>query len=157
MASINCDSSFTELIEQLCSKELNSSGVEVGTGLFPEYRDVVMFAAMVGYKQDETKKPDSQGKTLPMRVFESARYDELIFLVALMNKQDANILRKDDYQDNENEVVEIFESYANGGLKVISSWISEEDGFDQSRQVLLEKITECLGNKLTIADGEVEF
>ena len=148
MADVNWHSKYEAMVDKLTSPEDHSN-----TKIFETNKDLIKFAAMVGCKFERTEKPDTNAKAIPLRIFESTRDEELIFLVAMMERKDANILRKDKYQDNENEAVKIFEAYANGGLAQIQEWLDE----GPEKQVLLEKITECFRNKIKVKDGDIVF
>jgi dnd system-associated protein 4 len=90
--------------------------------LFPTIRELLCFAAVVGYAEGEKKALGKKTSEIPGRVFENSdTAQDIIFLLALADNKNPDILRN----ENESEAVSIFESYANGGLDVISRWIGE--------------------------------
>ncbi len=95
------------------------------TSLFPFIRELLCFAALVGYAEGEKTALSKTTSEIPGRVFENSdEAQDIIYLLALVEKRDADILRN----EREAEAISIFEQYANGGLDVISRWISEDPG-----------------------------
>ena len=88
-------------------------------GIFENYKDLLITAAVIGYKNDEPLKLEKKGPEIPLRVFENTPGNkDLIDIIALDKTEDVNILNwKDD------EIVfkkfQIFEEFANGGLKIL--------------------------------------
>jgi dnd system-associated protein 4 len=110
---------------------------EGSTGPFQTYVDILVFAAVLGFKEkklinflDFSKKdPDP----IPIDHFNSKNSNQIIDLIAMCHIQNPKILGKNE--DNEREKYKIFEAYANGGLDIISSLCAGSQ--DISIQVLL--------------------
>jgi dnd system-associated protein 4 len=102
--------------------------------IFKTIRELLCFAAVVGYHDGSKKKLGKKTTEIPGRVFENS--DEaldIIYLLALADKKNADILR----DENENESVSIFEQYANGGLDVIDRWLKENPTDPYGDQALI--------------------
>ena len=151
MADISVHSKFTELLDVLVEEDSESGGRP-----FRQFSDVVKFAAVVGVRKDIKGDPDNIGRTIPFRIFRNAKDHELIWLIALAETKDVDVLRSDEYQDNEGMAVGIFEAFANGGLEVILSWLDTKAPSEYA-DVILEKISEELSAEIEIEDSAIEF
>jgi dnd system-associated protein 4 len=91
------------------------------TGLFQTYVDVLVFAASLGAKRgkyipvSEPSKKDPD--PIPQEHFVSKGHDQTISLLAVSHTKDPNILGSNE--EAERRRIEIFESYANGGLSIL--------------------------------------
>lgn len=101
--------------------ELVKSLVDFGGGVgpFQTYADVIAFAATLGAKYNKriplniiSKEP----APISIEIFVSRGYDTVIKLLAIAETNDPHILSLYD-TDAENQRVQIFEEYANGGLE----------------------------------------
>lgn len=112
------------------------------TGLFQTYVDVMVFAATLGAKRgkyvpvSEASKKDPD--PIPQEHFISKGHDQTINLLAVTHAKDPKILSNDD--GSERKRIEIFESYANGGLEILQS--ATQGSQDYSKQILLLSVTE---------------
>lgn len=101
---------------ELVQKLLYAKGT---TGAFQTYADVIVFAASLGakYQKRIPLKEVSHSEPAPvsLEVFISRGYEWVIKLIAVTETQDINILSTEDPKIEE-ERVQIFEEYANGGL-----------------------------------------
>lgn len=91
--------------------------------IFPTMRDLICFAAMLGFEK-ETFVPMS-GKTneIDYRIWQNSPLAlDLLYLIPLAHKKSGDILR----EDAEEEMTEIFEGYANGGLEILQGWMNEK-------------------------------
>lgn len=87
-------------------------------GLFKQYSDLMVFAAMVGYNNNKFVPFD--GSLIdPIRenVFISSGTDKIFYLLSLINEGKPENLAKTDEAENTRAI--IFESYANGGLELL--------------------------------------
>ncbi|EAZ91897.1 DNA phosphorothioation-associated protein 4 [Crocosphaera chwakensis] len=101
--------------------ELVQSLVDFGGGVgpFQTYADVITFAATLGGKYNKriplniiSKEP----APISLEIFVSRGYDAVIKLLAIAETNDPHVLSLYD-TDAENQRVQIFEEYANGGLE----------------------------------------
>jgi dnd system-associated protein 4 len=95
-----------------------------GQSIFPTFRDLLCFCAALGY-ENESRKP-LKGNLVDFvdgRIF--ANHEpavDLLYLISLAEKRDINILR----DENEDEAIQIFEEYANGGLEILADWLNSK-------------------------------
>ena len=157
LISINVrrDRKFEYLVDRLCDKKSSHRP------LFQYIKDLMVFAALVGHANKEMV-PLSQGvSTIPitLEVYSSDDKDSFIYLLALMENQDATCLKN----ENIHEAIRVFEGYCNGGLGLIERWFVDNSSEPDVMNVLLEKIYEQIiindesGNVIGNADIEVEF
>lgn len=91
------------------------------TNSFNTYADLIVFAAALGAKRKkrvplkEVSKRDPD--PIPQEHFINKGYELIIRLIAIAESQDKTIL--DNREDCDNERINIFEEYANGGLEVL--------------------------------------
>lgn len=92
------------------------------TGPFQTYADAIVFAAALGAKRKKrsplgtiaTKEPGP----IALDIFVSRGYDLVFKLLAIAETKDANGLSFFD-ETNEEQRIQIFEEYANGGLEIL--------------------------------------
>lgn len=92
------------------------------TGPFQTYADVIAFAAALGISRKKRSPVTDTSKNEPspiaVEIFISRGYDFLIKLLAISETKDPKILSTVD-GNAENERINIFEEYANGGLEIL--------------------------------------
>lgn len=103
--------------------------------IFLTYRELACFAAVLGYEQEASPNlATEQEDFVDGRIF--SNYEpalDLMYLIALASSRDMNILR----DEKEDQMVAIFEQYANGGLQILSEWLREKpDDTDGDKAVL---------------------
>lgn len=104
-----------EFVKQLTVKDGDS-------GPFQTYADVMLFAAVLGAKQQRRVALTEISKNpspINIEVFLSRGYDGVIKLLAFMTTQDLKSLSNEE--DSVNQRHQILEEYANGGLEVLQS------------------------------------
>lgn len=94
-----------------------------GKGVFGTFRELMCFAAVLGYQMGRrTSIPDnSRGPDIMIEEFNRNDSVDLIYLMAVAESKSADILKS----DSEIDMVTIFEEYANGGLEIIKSWMTQ--------------------------------
>ena len=104
-----------EFVKQLTVKDGDS-------GPFQTYADVMLFAAVLGAKQQRrvalmeiSKNPSP----INIEVFVSRGYDGVIKLLAFTTTQDLKSLSNEEESVNQRH--QILEEYANGGLEILQS------------------------------------
>ena len=82
--------------------------------IFSTYMHLMAFAAMVGYanRKSLSVETKNRGAEIEDQVFERRGLDGLVYLLALDETEDGNILR----EDKVNECWRLVESYAGGGV-----------------------------------------
>ncbi|MEA5533125.1 DNA phosphorothioation-associated protein 4 [Crocosphaera sp. XPORK-15E] len=108
-----------------------------GVGPFQTYADVMIFAATLGAKSQRrvplhviSKEP----APISLEIFVSRGYDAVIKLLAIAETNNPKILSVYD-TEAENERVQIFEEYANGGLEMLQQEL--KGVVDYSEHILL--------------------
>lgn len=90
------------------------------TGPFQTYADVLIFAAALGAKRRKRVPLVNFAKDLdPIRreYFDSNKSEILINLIAIFDVENQNVLAENEQSDEQR--IEIFEEYANGGLEIL--------------------------------------
>ena len=92
------------------------------TGPFQTYADAIAFAATLGAKRKKRSPLGAIAKKEPapiaLEIFASRGYDTVIKLMAIVETKDPKILSSFD-EKAEEQRVQIFEEYANGGLEIL--------------------------------------
>ncbi len=117
-----------------------------GKTLFPRILDVLMFAALLGY-QEKRKVPLNGAKETiandQLTAQNGTDYPipatDFIFLIALADTNDPNILK----EENQNKAVAIVEQYANGGLDIIGNWLNDPNlNQDDLLELIIDQLQE---------------
>ena len=102
--------------------------------LFPTMRELLCFAAVLGFENSLRKPLDAETFEIDGRIF--GNHDpalDLMYLIALAAERTPDILR----DDSEDQVAGIFEQYAEGGLQVLDGWMRERaDDSNGDRAIL---------------------
>ena len=114
---------------------------------FTYLKDLMIFSAFLGLKHGVTEKVDSDSNSngITLQTYSGVGRDRrlgqhgLIFLIALHEKKDMDILRS----ENVDEAIEIFEKYCNGGLSILMGWFSD---YRNEPSILLNKLLENEAN-----------
>ncbi|WP_299405322.1 DNA phosphorothioation-associated protein 4 [Acaryochloris sp. IP29b_bin.148] len=103
-------------------------------GPFASYADALMFAAMIGIRNNKRLKLHSVSYEGLDRVPQDQFRDpELMSLLSICDLQSFSVLADDSKLDRQR--VEVFQEYANGGLEIIGQKIS--GSVDYTDQILL--------------------
>lgn len=145
MAQIWRDNKFTQLAERLVDKETN----ECGQKIFLNYRELMVFAAMVGFHYGQFKAVVEKGFEIPQRVFESNDSDAYVYLCALQDQKSGEIFR----EKNDNECWKIFESYANAGLEIIDNWLLDFPGDIDGVETILNEMAKVAAKMIESDDN----
>jgi dnd system-associated protein 4 len=120
MAQVSRDKKYSQLAERLVDKETRFCGQKI----FPSYRELMVFAAMVGFHYDKKRPVNDKGFEIKQETFENNKADTYVYLCALQDQKSADIFR----EKNDNECWKVFESYANSGLEIIDNWLIDSPG-----------------------------
>jgi dnd system-associated protein 4 len=120
--NINRSRVYEDIVQRLAGQPLPDSDRR----LFPTIRELLCFAALLGFSEDRKLPLDrSQGtEDISYQQFERGDAENLIYLIALASEEDTNVLR----EGNEGQCAEIFEQYANGGLAIIKDSLLRAGG-----------------------------
>lgn len=120
------------LVDKLCS------GKNGQKGIFRFIKDLMVFAAMVGYSQQERKPLNGDSISIILETYATDEKDAFIYLLALMTEKDGVCLKDDNLPSS----VKIFEEYCNAGLYEIQLWLDENPSDIDGVDTLLDKINE---------------
>lgn len=120
--NINRSRVYEDIVQKLAAAPLPGSDRR----LFPTIRELLCFAALLGFSEQRRLPLDrSQGvEDISYQQFERGDAENLIFLIALAETSDADVLREGE----ESRCAEIFEEYANGGLAIIKDQLLRAGG-----------------------------
>jgi dnd system-associated protein 4 len=127
--NVNRDRKHESLVEKL------TQGEHV---IFTHNKDLMVFAAMVGYSAKKTRPVGPNKIQITLGTYANTQQDTYIYLLALLETKDATCLKG----DNLNDAVKVFEGYCNAGLDIIQSWIDENPGDPTGIDTLEKKILE---------------
>ncbi|MGY6031279.1 hypothetical protein [Phytobacter sp. AG2a] len=136
--SVRRDSRFEFLEEQLCS----TKGAKNDFQVFGTVKELMVFAALVGYQLDDYQPLESKVNTTPILLdtYSTTGHDAYIYLIALAKESSLDILK----DENLRYAVNIFEAYCNSGLKHIDSWIMNNIGESMVANLLFNQTLEYL-------------
>jgi dnd system-associated protein 4 len=127
--------------------------------IFPTMRELMCFAAALGFQEGRRKSLSGKTAEIDGRIFENSdSATDMVYLVALAGAGDIGILQP----DRDDEAVSIFEEYANGGFEVLDEWLAAHAGDIDGDQAMLNGLTSSglLGNSapsIETALTEVKF
>ena len=107
---------------------------------FPYFRDILLFAAAVGYRQNRRVPFTSSGEPIRYETLTTPAFSE-----TLVNMIAANVVTDDpEIMDGSRieERIKIFEEYANGGLEYLQEQVNVRH--QPAALVVIELVTEAL-------------
>jgi dnd system-associated protein 4 len=119
-----------EMIKTLVKEKLEPGQIKV----FPTIRELMCFAATLGYSMNKRDKLPSSGKEdINVAQWQANASEEFIYLIGLADRNNTSVL-EDENKDPEDDINIIFEEYANAGLNKIKQWMNEypqdPDGYE---------------------------
>jgi dnd system-associated protein 4 len=120
--NINRSRVYEDIVQKLAMLPLPDSDRR----LFPTIRELLCFAALLGYSEKRRLPLDRSAgvEDISYQQFERGSSEDLIYLIALAETQDTELLREGE----EARCAEIFEEYANGGLAIIKDYLLRSGG-----------------------------
>lgn len=112
--------------------------------IFQYHKDLMVFAAMVGYSNNVRRKIDGDVIEIIMETYASDEKDSFIYLLGLLEHKDASVLK----DANIRKCVGVFEEYCNAGLYTIESWLDDNPGDPSGVDTLLLKIFQKLADDM---------
>ena len=102
--------------------------------LFPTIRELLCFAALLGYSEKRRLPLDTDKgvEDVSYQQFERGDAEDLIYLIALAETKDPDILKDGE----ETRCAMIFEEYVNGGLQIIRESMLRGGGEYPDRDIL---------------------
>lgn len=150
--NVNRDRCHENLIDHLVT---NSQ-----TALFKLNKDLMVFAAMLGYHYDLKKPLSNDTIQITLQTYHNTEDDGFIYLLGLMEKRDAKCLKN----ENLSEAIKVFEEYCNGGLHLLQDWFASNPADIEKMDTLEQKILGHLYsqqssylNQIRNDDLDVEF
>ena len=146
--NINRSRVHEDMVQRLSTQKLPGTD----RTLFPTIRELLCFAALLGYSEQRRLPLDREKGTedVSYQQFERGDAEDLIYLIALADSKDPDILKDGE----ESRCAEIFEEYANGGLQIIHEAMNRGGGEYPDRDIL-ELLREH--NYLNIDDEEPDI
>lgn len=150
------DRKHEPLVSKLC---VPSEGKKA---IFRFIKDLMVFAAMVGYQKNERSPLTNDGISIILETYASDQKDAFIYLLALMTEKNGTCLKDENLLAS----VKIFEEYCNAGLEEIQLWLDESPGDLEGIDTLSSKIFEQVlenekaktkTNESNTADIDVDF
>ena len=145
------DKSHEDLMNMLTKTNMN----ELGITLFQTHRELLCFAACLGYAISERSKLSSVGIDIGMAEFKSNNSESYINLIALVETNNIDILKEKNPNTVENDRNLIFDEYANAGLNKIKSWIKAVDSSEFHTAIISGLLTEKFIGRPKSNDDEV--
>ncbi len=110
---------YEDMVRQLAEKPHSIAG----RSIFPTMRELMCFAAVLGFEFDKRKPLDSDTNEIDSRIFLNSEVAlDLLYLIGLATEKSVDILR----EENEEEMIRIFEEYAEGGFEILETWLLEK-------------------------------
>jgi dnd system-associated protein 4 len=136
--AVDTNSKKNVTIDQLYSKLAQS--LVGGDSVFPMYVDLVSFAASLALSRgqfDPVADKATKPVPIPLDYFENHGYGPLIELIGAYHKNDISSLKSSD--ECTNERLEIFEGFANAGLKVIAEKVNHQPQNIKALELLIRE------------------
>ena len=129
-SNINRSRNHEDMIQRLAMLKLP----DAERTLFPTIRELLCFAALLGYSEGRRLPLDPSAGTedVSYQQFERGDAEDLIYLIALAETKDPAVLREGE----EGRCAEIFEEYANGGLQILHDAMLQSGGEYPDRDIL---------------------
>jgi len=93
-----------------------------GRAIFGTMREVMCFAAVLGFASERREKLEGDTEEIESRIWQNNQQAlDLLYLIPLVSERTADILR----DENEDRMITVFEEFANGGLGRLKEWLAE--------------------------------
>lgn len=128
--NINRSRVHEDMVQRLAMEKLPGTD----RTLFPTIRELLCFAALLGYSENRRLPLDKEKgvEDVSYQQFERGDAEDLIYLIALADSKDPEILKDGE----ESRCAEIFEEYANGGLQILGEALRRGGGEYPDRDIL---------------------
>jgi dnd system-associated protein 4 len=134
MRGIRRSEQFEDMVRMLAEAQ----HPEAGRSIFPTMRELMFFAAVLGFEHDRKRPLQAQTNEIDGRTFSgSAQALDLLYLIALADDRNVDVLR----EENDEKMIEIFEQYAQGGFEIIAGWLREKPEDLNGDQALLSGLS----------------
>jgi dnd system-associated protein 4 len=135
MPTLYFSKEYEDLVKELCTKSARPDLDE----LFPRYRDLMLFAAMVGKQEGRIAERTGNGGEVESNYFKSAGFNKegVIYLIGLLDTSNPDVLK-----GGAPECWKRFESYCNGGMEIIKEWLSATEDPEEYSDILRTRLLE---------------
>lgn len=140
MRSVYRSKIHADLTDILVSKDPNT-----GMAAFPTKKALQCYAAVLGFDQNR-RTPLEKGdlENIEWHTFNNDQYTDYIYLIALAETKNLNVLRYDvensDTGGFSEDMVKIFEEYANGGFHILQTWLHKSPNDPYGAKALIASI-----------------
>lgn len=153
--SIYRSKKFAPLIHKLRTADAKSDAA-----VFPHIKDVQVYAALLGFANGRREPVDRKdAENIEWHTFDNDGLTHYIYLIALAETKDMNILRYDEQASELNgasdDMVKIFEEYAEGGFGILESWLAKNPGDPYGAKAMVEGLRRS--GFLTHTETEAKF
>jgi dnd system-associated protein 4 len=142
-----------ELVKSLIGSADNNSP-------FQTYADAMLFAAVLGAKQHRRVPLGEISKKEPgpisIEVFLSRGYDPVMKLIAIAATENINVISP-DRADFEQQRINIFEEYANGGLEILEQELRGAVDYTERILLMLSAPIDALNPDSITENSSAEF
>jgi dnd system-associated protein 4 len=133
---------------------------KTGIAAFPTIKALQCYAALLGFDQKRREPLDKkETENIEWHTFNNDGYTQYIYLIALAETKSINVLKYDvdnsQPGDAEEDMVRIFEEYANGGFAILESWLSKTPGDPYGAKAILNGLNRA--NYLVQPQTESKF
>ena len=120
---------------------------------FNEMRDVVFFAAAIGYREERRVALNGKGEAIRWEVMKNRHATEELtdMLAVIQDPDDKELLSDARHEDR----IAVLEEYANGGLEFLRERINQS-GATTLREVFVDLIQEYLKGS-TVPDEDIDL
>jgi len=129
------NASHNDLVDLLYGTPLKKANDQP---IFATKRDLLCFAAVLGF--EVKRRGEIRAKATDFvdgRPFENSQEAmNLLYLIGLAETKDADCLR----DEKEDDLVSIFEDYADGGLETIREWLRETPSDSHGDRAIIEAL-----------------
>lgn len=125
-------------------------------GIFRFLKDLMVFAAMVGYSSGTRRSLSGDTIEIILDTYSSDQKDGFIYLIALLEERDGLCLKDVNLASS----MVYFEEYCNEGLYQITQWLDENPGDPDGIETLLKQIYKKLGDSKVskeVDNSEIEL
>jgi dnd system-associated protein 4 len=142
-----------ELVKSLIGSADNNSP-------FQTYADAILFAAVLGSKHNQRVPLGEISKKEPgpisIEIFISRGYDPVMKLIAIAATENINVISP-DRADFEQQRINIFEEYANGGLELLEKELCGAVDYTERILLMLSASIDPTETASTTETNSVEF
>ena len=125
MRGVRREKKFTELTDLLTKKHPKTD-----VAVFPSKKALQCYAACLGFeKKSRVALSPGAVDSIEWHTFDNGNFTDYIYVISLAHSKDLAVLgydiEKSDKGEFNEDMVSIFEEYANGGFEIIQNWLNK--------------------------------